>query len=75
MELDEATFKKLIQALMMTPMPQSFSPDCFIRFDREKAKANNSWPVGTNVLCVEGADELLRQVFAKVGITIVPNKD
>ncbi|WP_158665246.1 hypothetical protein [Ensifer adhaerens] len=50
--------------LMGWRLPDDFSPDCFVVFDRVKAKFNNSWPVGTNLLTTIQAEEMLRYAFA-----------
>jgi hypothetical protein len=45
-------------------LPETFSPDCYITFDREKAKANNGWPIGTNLLTASEALAMFEQVLA-----------
>ena len=43
-------------------LPQDFSPDCHIRFDRDAADAG-SWPVGTNLLNAIQARAMLKHVL------------
>ena len=45
-------------------LPQDFYPDCFVTFDREKASAQGSWPVGTNLLHAGQARAMLEHVLA-----------
>lgn len=49
-------------------LPQTFGPDCFITFEREKAKANQSWPVGTNLLSADEARQMLEHVLGVRGL-------
>lgn len=44
-------------------LPANFSPDCFVRFDRDAASFNKSWPIGTNILDAEQARAMLRHVL------------
>jgi hypothetical protein len=47
-------------------LPQTFGPDCYVSFDREKAQANHSWPVGTNLLTADEARAMLEYVLEAV---------
>lgn len=44
-------------------LPQDFNPDCFVSFDREKAKASASFPTGTNLLDAIQARAMLEHVL------------
>jgi hypothetical protein len=44
-------------------LPEGFSPDCFVSFDKERAKGNGSWPIGTNLLDAEQAKAMLQHVL------------
>ena len=61
--MTETTAKALAVKLMAWKLPQDFSPDCFISFDRERATANGSWPVGTNLLTVAQAEQMFAYVL------------
>ncbi len=61
--MTETTAKALAVKLMAWELPQDFSPDCFISFDRERATANGSWPVGTNLLTVAQAEQMFAYVL------------
>jgi hypothetical protein len=63
-----ATFDKkqmdaMVNRFLMWRLPPTFGPDCFIAFDRERAKANQSWPVGTNLLTADEARGMLEHVL------------
>ena len=51
---------KLVDRFLGWKLPQTFGPDCYISFDREKATNNNSWPIGTNLLTAVEAKEMLQ---------------
>jgi len=44
-------------------IPDSFSPDCYVMFDRERAKANNSWPIGTNIFSLDEAMKMVNYLL------------
>jgi len=44
-------------------IPDSFSPDCYVMFDRERAKANNSWPIGTNIFSLDEAMNMVNYLL------------
>lgn len=46
-------------------LPDGFSPDCFVSFDKERAKATGSWPIGTNLLDAQQARAMLEFVLQK----------
>jgi hypothetical protein len=50
-------------------LPEAFNPDCFIYFSRDMAKANHSWPIGTNLFTAEQAREMLEYVL---GLNVGP---
>ena len=48
--------KKAVDRFLGWSLPQNFSPDCYISFDREKASAKpHVWPVGTNLFTADQA--------------------
>ena len=51
---------KMVDRFLGWKLPDDFGPDCYISFDRDKAKQNpHCWPVGTNLLTADQA----RQMF------------
>jgi hypothetical protein len=54
----------LVTRFLSWRLPDSFGPDCYVTFDREKAKANNGWPVGTNIFTADEAKAMLEYVLA-----------
>jgi len=44
-------------------LPEDFSPDCYVTFDKEKARRNNSWPIGTNLLTADQARAMFQFVL------------
>lgn len=48
--IDENFIRIMVDRFLGWSLPQTFGPDCFIAFDRVRAKANSSWPIGTNLL-------------------------
>lgn len=55
--------RRMVDRFLMWKLPPTFGPDCFVSFDREKAKANHSWPVGTNILTADEARAMLEHVL------------
>lgn len=53
---------KLVDNFLKWKLPETFSPDCFINFDHEKAKEQNSWPVGTNLFTAENATKMIKDI-------------
>lgn len=53
----------MVNRFLTWKLPPTFGPDCFVSFDREKAKANQSWPVGTNLLTADEARAMLEYVL------------
>ena len=46
-------------------LPQHFYPDCYVRFDREKASQSpHGWPTGTNLLTAKQARKMFEHVMA-----------
>jgi len=54
---------RLVDRFLGWKLPQTFSPDCYVSFDRERAKANHGWPIGTNLLTASEAREMLEHVL------------
>jgi hypothetical protein len=53
---------EMVARFLAWKLPQDFSPDCHIRFDRDAADAG-SWPVGTNLLNAIQARAMLKHVL------------
>ena len=53
---------EMVARFLAWKLPHDFSPDCYIRFDREAADAG-SWPVGTNLLTASQASDMLKHVL------------
>lgn len=49
----------MVQRFLGWPLPKDFAPDCFVSFDRDAARSNNSQPIGTNLFTADQA----RQMF------------
>lgn len=61
--IDEARMSEMVNRFLGWKLPETFGPDCFVSFDRERAKANHSWPVGTNLFSASEAREMLEYVL------------
>ena len=66
---DKNQMDAMVNRFLMWRLPENFWPDCFVSFDREKAKANQIWPVGTNLL---GADEARAMLEHVLDVTFIP---
>jgi len=53
----------MIDRFLSWKLPDDFGPDCYISFDRDRARKNNGWPVGTNLLTAEQATAMLKYVL------------
>lgn len=60
---DKKQMDAVVNRFLGWKLPQTFGPDCFVSFDREKAKANQSWPIGTNLLTADEARAMLEHVL------------
>jgi hypothetical protein len=58
-----ANVKQMVDRFLGWKLPDTFYPDCFISFDRERAKSNGSWPIGTNLLNADEARALFEHVL------------
>lgn len=45
-------------------LPYDFYPDCYIEFDRAKANAMGSWPIGTNLFTVDQAKAMFEYALS-----------
>lgn len=54
--------KQVVDRFLSWPLPQTFSPDCGIIF--QKVNAPNSWPIGTNLFTAVEAEAMLRYLLA-----------
>jgi hypothetical protein len=67
---DKKQMDAMVNRFLGWRLPQTFGPDCFVTFDRDKAKANQSWPVGTNLLTADEARAMLEYVL---DVTFIPD--
>ncbi len=58
--------EEMVNRFLSWKMPESFGPDCYVMFHREKAKRANQWPVGTNILTAPEARAMLEHVLETV---------
>ncbi len=56
--------RAMIDRFLSWRLPDDFAPDCYVTFDRDRAKANNGWPIGTNLLTAEQALAMLAYVLS-----------
>ena len=63
MTLDKKQLDAMVNRFLGWKLPPTFGPDCYITFDREKAKANHGWPVGTNLLTADEARAMLEHIL------------
>lgn len=59
-----ARLSAMVDRFLGWKLPDSFGPDCFVTFDRERAKANQSWPIGTNILGASEARAMLEHILS-----------
>lgn len=55
--------KAAVDRFLGWKLPDTLYPDCFISFDRERAKSSGSWPIGTNLLNAEEARALFEHAL------------
>lgn len=56
--------KTAVDRFLGWPLPKTFSPDCYIHFDRASADLQGvSWPSGTNLLNAEEARAMFEHVL------------
>jgi hypothetical protein len=67
---DKKQMDAMVNRFLMWKLPPTFGPDCFVSFDREKAKSNQSWPVGTNLFSADEARAMLEHVL---DVTFIPD--
>lgn len=60
----------MVNRFLSWRIPDSFGPDCYVTFDRDRAKANNMWPVGTNIFTADEAKAMLKHVLT--GLVVLP---
>lgn len=64
LDASDERMRAMVSRFLGWPLPQTFSPDCYISFDRERANAV-SWPIGTNLFTATEAQQMLEHVLAK----------
>jgi NTP pyrophosphatase (non-canonical NTP hydrolase) len=58
---------KMVGAFLGWRLPNDFSPDCHITFNRDRALDNpNLWPIGTNLFTGEQARLMFEHVIAEI---------
>lgn len=57
----DAALNAMVDRFLCWQLPRDFGPDCYVRFDREKAEKNNIWPIGTNLLTAEQAKAMFKE--------------
>lgn len=63
--MSKTMIDKMVDRFLGWKLPEDFSPDCYITFDREKAKQNpHCWPVGTNLLTADQARAMVKHMLA-----------
>lgn len=67
---DKKQMDAIVSRFLGWRLPPTFSPDCFVTFDRERAMANQSWPIGTNLLTADEARAMLEHVL---DVTFIPD--
>lgn len=70
MNIDKKTLDAMVNRFLGWKLPESFGPDCFVHFDRERATKNQSWPIGTNLLNADEARAMLEHVL---DVTFIPD--
>jgi hypothetical protein len=60
------TVRALVDRFLGWRLPDTFSPDCFITFERERMQRQcpTCWPIGTNLFTFEQAREMFEHVLA-----------
>lgn len=61
---DKKQMDAIVNRFLGWKLPETFGPDCYVSFDREKAKANNGWPIGTNLLTADEAQQMFQHALA-----------
>ena len=55
---------KMVDRFLGWRLPEDFSPDCHISFDRESLKQwPGVWPIGTNLLTAAQAEQMIRHIL------------
>jgi hypothetical protein len=69
---DKKQMDAMVNRFLCWPLPKTFSPDCYIRFDRELMERQTapSWPVGTNLFTADEARAMLEHVL---DVTFIPD--
>lgn len=67
--------KTAVDRFLGWKLPKDFYPDCHVSFDREKASANNGWPIGTNLLTADQAKAMFEYCLEGTGYVAYPEAD
>jgi len=64
--MSKTMIDKMVDRFLGWKLPEDFGPDCYITFDREKAKQNpHCWPVGTNLLTADQARAMFEHALGE----------
>ena len=55
--------KEMTNRFLSWKLPKDFSPDAGITFDRRNSYESPHWPIGTNLLTAEQAEEMIRHML------------
>lgn len=53
---------KMVDFFLSWKIPSTFSPDCYVNFEKENALADNSWPTGTNIFNAEETKLMIKHM-------------
>ena len=62
--MSKSLIDQMVDRFLSWKLPEAFSPDCYISFDKESASKIHSWPVGTNLFTADQAKEMFQHVTA-----------
>ena len=62
--MSKTMIDKMVDRFLGWKLPADFCPDCYVTFDGRKAKDNNGWPIGTNLLTAEQARGMVKHMMA-----------
>ena len=76
-ETTDDLVREMVNRFLFWKLPESFYPDAGITFDRRNAYEGPHWPIGTNLLTAEQANEMVRHMLglSNAELTGVPPTD
>ena len=61
---EEEMIKGMVDRFLSWQLPKDFGPDCGIEFTPpQEGSPDNFWPVGTNLLTAEQAEQMVRHML------------